>query len=341
MKYSKSLSLIIIFNIILIKSVTPHNVDSNVLFDKYNYSPIFYSYDMEEWGKFKVYVKVERDNYILFNIEHEVSEQQFKNLWRVKESYWCKYDGRQMNTKFRVLTGGENEFVWFSERPNVGEATGGFHGNERIDLDTASYIRFVADDKRINLSKNIELTPCSNFHYTQYSTMHQVGTGGLIHQPEYTPVKNHPIECYHLKKTTFTNQGYSTHNKVIWTDNKPLVDRVFYGIFCVDKNVSSKAYNVTPNIHTDTITFVDDGEFKMHTINPEIVLFNDKSGVSVRCNSKIIKGEEFNLITTIWDHQIYHKYYSAIDNDKPIFPKKGEVWIMESSIKFSTINGNQ
>lgn len=303
-----------------------------------NFSPIFYAYDNVGYGKFKVYVQVKENKYIFFNIEHEVSDKQYKNLWRVKDSYLCEYVGNEMKSIYQVLTPGENEFVWFTGRPNVSEAVGGFHGNERIDLDTASFIHFVADGKRLNLSTHIPLTACNSFYYEQHSTMHQVGTGGLINSPNYLPVKNHPIECYHVKKTTFADKGYTTYNKVTWTDNKASVKRMFYGIFCVSKNISKYGYNDIKNRPKNTIEFNDDGNFKLNSPDQRVVMYDNSKGISVVCDSRVLTKDEFNLNTMVWDHAIYHKYYSAIQNDDLIFPESGDVWETEAYIRFELKN---
>jgi len=298
-----------------------------------NLPTIYYSYSNENFGEFSVYVKIEKNVYVQFKIVHEVVIKQYKNLWRLKDSYLCEFDNNEMKKKLTVLTAGENEFVWFSDRPEVAEATGGFHGNERIDISSNSFIKFCADNKELELNKDIPLTAASSFFYIQNSTMHQTGPGGLIYSSNYKPVEGYPIECYHEKKTIFKNKGFVTKNKLVWAEEVP-VDRVYYGIFCVTKDISKYGYNDDKRKKPNIIEFNEDGHFKLKSENPRVIMFNKEKNIKVICDSKIIKGGPFELNTTIRDHDFYHKYYSAIDNRKPIITSKGEVWETEAQISF-------
>lgn len=311
--------------------------EANLDYDKEGkkFPPIFYSYKSEKNGKFEVYVKTGEKSYILFNIFHEYAPKIYQNLWRIKDSFMCDfdYDKGEMTKKYPVLTGGENEFVWFSARPGVGEATGGFHGNERIDVDDKCFVKFYADNKELKFNEDIPLTSASSFYYIQYSTMHETGTGGLIHSSTYKPVEGYPIECYHEKKTIFKNMGYVTKNKVWWETEVP-VDHVYYGIFCVTKDISKYGYNDDKGKKPNIIEFNEDGQFKLKSANPRIVMYNDEKGIRVVCDSKVIKGGPFEQNTTIRDHDFYHKYYRGIHSERPILASKGDIWETEASISF-------
>lgn len=298
------------------------------------FSALFYSFNPAGNGQFLIYVNVKDSLYTQFKVTHEVNESHNKNLWRVMDSYFSIYENGRMTQSTRILTNGENEFVWLANRPDVVEFTGGFHGNERIDTHKDSYARFFADDKEIDISKPYDLIPASSFYYHQQSLMYETGTGGTISSPNYVPVENTPVECVHEKKTEFVNNGYQTYNKLTWRDNLTSVKRAYYGIFCVTGDISRHGYNDTGAPNPEIIPLNDDGTMKLRSDKQRVVMFNDDIGISVVCDGEILQGGPFPLKTYVWDHQFYHKYYTAIEGSGPIQTTTGEIWETTASIKF-------
>jgi len=297
-----------------------------------NTSPFFYSYEKGKREIVNVYVKVKgKDNrYAKFRIVHEVFSPHNKNLWRIMESHFSDFDGKEMHDGERLLVGAENELAWFSARLGVKDATGGFHGNEHIDLEDGCGVKFFADNKEVDFTQNVGLTPCSSLHYIQISTMHQTGTGGLNGKPGYVEVEGNPIECYHEKKTTFGNGGFSVNNKLFWDDNNAQVGKCTYALFCIDNKLTTKATNAKG----ESAVFCTDNGSKLKSENQKITYLNEETGLKIICDGKIKKCPSHRPRTFIWDNANYHKYYSHAEFDSAR-PKKGEVWEMESSISFS------
>jgi hypothetical protein len=290
---------------------------------------MFYFYTSGTSGSFYIYEKI-NDNgvYLQFRIYHSVSTTINSNLWRIIDSYLVNYNGTSMTSFQQILTGGENEFVWKSNRPNVGDFTGGYHGDERIDIDPSSTISFYADGVSIPATSNIPLTACSSFYYVQNSTMHQTGTGGTdLSNPAYIPTPGNPIECFHEKRTVFENKGYTCYNKVIWNTDVP-INLCYYGIFCVNKDISYQGSNQ----YETTAVFASDGSNKLSSDKQQINLWNTALGTSVVCNCSIVSLPFTpSLNTLIWDTTNYHKYYSKISSTNA---SAGDVWTMQSSISF-------
>lgn len=293
----------------------------------------FYSYDASKNGTYNVYVHIEDSLYAMFNIVHQVDININRNLWRVMDSYFAIYKDGKMNKSTQILTPGENEFVWRSSRTGVTEFTGGFHGNERVDILDNCFAKFYADGVELNHSASTGLISCSSFYYHQISTMHQTGTDGLVTSPTYKPVEGLPIECLHEKKTTFGSNGYTTENKVIWQDNDTPVKEMYYGIFCVGKDISKYGYNVGAE-NPEIIEFITDGQFKLKSDKQRVVMYNEEMGISVICDSEVTNGGPFSLNTSIWDTNAYNKYYSAIRKSSPIQTSKDEVWKTTATISF-------
>lgn len=180
----------------------------------------------------------------------------------------------------------------------------------------------------------------ASFFYHQVSLMYETGTGGTITSPGYNPITNAPVECIHEKITTFGEGGYNTYNKVVWSENTPSVKKMYYGIFCVTGDISSHGYNDTGVPDPAIVSFVNDGKMKLISPSQRVVMFHTDNNISVECDAKVLRGESLPLSTYIWDHAIYHKYYSAIEGSSPVQTSKNEVWETEASIKFKIYNSS-
>ena len=132
---------------------------------------------------FNVAVKDEyRSNvWYVFRINHyrDHSESQYMDLWRVDWAYRGRFDpaARVMTNELdKILTNGENESVFkdYGENLNVQgkthidtyDFTGGFHGDERIDLGDGHGVVFYVGDKELsvdNLTASFDWTLCDGF----------------------------------------------------------------------------------------------------------------------------------------------------------------------------------
>lgn len=299
------------------------------------YSSIYFKYDKGAQEAVNVYVQVYDSLYAMFKVGHELNLDHYKNLWRIKESHMYAFKEGEMVELYPILTAGENEFVWYSAREGVEEATGGYHGNERIDVDPDyGSIAFFADDQAIDLSETIPLTAAASFHYLQLSTMHQTGTGGLVGSPGYVPISGNPLECYHEKKTVFEDGGYVTHNKLEWADNNTPVLRSYFGLFCVTPNVSKEGYSEDGS----HVIFNDDGGMKLVAEGSKITMLNSDLNLKVTCDSHLVKPEGYTTTTMIWDRNVYHKYYNRVGGGGvTLNTTKGDIWEAVASIHFEKL----
>ena len=293
---------------------------------------LYYSFEKGTREVMNVYVKIEgRDNfYARFRIQHEIIDAQNRNLWRIVDSYFARLEQGQMVDEQRILTNGENEFVWYSAREGVTDATGGYHGNERIDIAPGCGIQFFVDGLPIDHSQAIPLTRCLTFHYEQHATMHQTGVGALNGQPGYQPVPGLPVECKHFKKTTFSNGGYTTVNRLEWGANNARVKNCIYALFCVDNRLTTHAQNESGQ----SVALVMDGGNKIASTGKHIVYANVETGLKIECRGVKVVLPEHTLNTYIWDNQNYHKFYS-IASFGTALPVEGDILETESSISFS------
>ena len=296
---------------------------------------MFYSYTAGTSGYFYVYSKVNDSGvYRQFKIIHYVTPSTPNSNpfncdnWRLIDSYFANYDGTNMTPFQQILTTGENELAWKSNRAGVEEFTAGYHGDERIDLDPTNYVRFYADSVQVIPTVAIPLTPCSSFYYQQYSTIYQTGTGQRSTAPyTYVPVVGNPIDCYHDKKTVFENGGFSCTNKFKWMTQVP-INTFYYGIFCVNKDITTQG----TNDYGTTVLFDQSSVNRLGSDKQKIVMVNPSMGTTVTCNSFILSGpftptKEAHIL----DNSVYHKYYSNFG--QPTF-QIGDTCSFRSTISF-------
>jgi len=292
-----------------------YSITANFTADPGTLANMFYSYTSGASDYFYVYEKV-NDNgvYRQFKISHVVSAPINCNLWRILDSYFVQYNGSTMTQFQQILTAGENELAFKTNRAGVVEFTGGFHGDERIDLDPLSYVRFYANGSLVSLSSSIPLTACSSFYYQQYSSVHQTGTGPkTAPYTDYFPVPGNPIDSYHTKKTVFENNGFTTYNSFKWLNVVP-INTFYYGIFCVNKDITTQG----TNDYGTTEVFDQLSVNRLNSDKQKIVMVNPTMGTTVICNSFInLFPYSPTLSAYILDSNVYHKYYSSLG--KPTF----------------------
>ena len=316
-------------------ATTDCSITANFALDLGVLPSMFYSYTAGTSGYFYVYSKV-NDNgiYRQFKIIHYVTPSTSNSTpfncdnWRVIDSYFVTYNGSAMTQFQQILTTGENELAWKSNRAGVEEFSAGFHGDERIDLDPTNFVRFYADSVQVIPTVSIPLTPCSSFYYHQYSTIYQTGIGQRSTVPyNYVPVAGNPIDCYHDKKTVFENSGFSCTNKFKWMVQVP-INQFYYGIFCVNKDITTQGTNE----YGATVLFDQSSVNRLGSDKQKIVMVNPTMGTTVTCNSFILSvpftpTKEAHIL----DNTVYHKYYSNFG--QPTF-QIGDTCSFKSTISF-------
>lgn len=266
-------------------------------------------------NKVGVYFNIGGGYYGYLFIYHEIDHgnEVFRDEWRISaEGNLYKlvagnfvYQGKQL------LIGAENEFTMAFT--GMGDFTGGYHGDERIDTDPKCYVTFIADGKEYTFDelRAKGTFSCNSFGYRQKSALYT----------SYEYKKPHIKIAYHVKNTYFENGGYRTKN-YIETDLAELAEpslnaiTVFTGVICVHKdcalNVVGNDGTVYTAVHpTQTVELV-------RSINKaDRTVFMTNNGFSAYMDSKLVGTniEQYKnppISVQIMDRKDDCKYYSYL-----------------------------
>ena len=245
----------------------------------------------------------ETNQYFSFRIQHKVdhSELGYADLWHLTKGHLCNYTNGVFTDVCETIDDAENEMAMkFSGKADF---TGGYHGDERIDIDTYSYVHFFADGKIISdLSADFEME-CASFSFVQYSTLHETTNDGA------TPISGHPIVAYHFKRTTFENGRFSVENSVKMASAQTVIT-AFAGLLCTDKNVASVA--IIPFAQEIQM----DGDNSQHSANNKqdarVIFYDSTNKVECVAEGHFLQG--YSDVTDVnyflvWDRSWDSKYY--------------------------------
>lgn len=250
------------------------------------------------------YSHVKDDLYIGFGFAlcKNTSEIVYHNMWRLQyiDEYKYFYDSFE---KIRSLAHtSENEFT-FKQRGKI-DFTGGWHGDERIDISNDSYVMFIVDGVPIqkdSLKKDFS-RKCTSFSFRQMSTLHE--TASTID----VPISGHPIIATHLKEERILGGKIIIRNKVSF--KKPIgIDTYFTGVFCLGKNAASyvcmEDNGVIEMTSSDKRTEATDG------MSREVIAWNTSTNIGATLTSKFLRCRENDKCErmTVWDRTTDSKYY--------------------------------
>lgn len=290
-------------------------------------------------SKFEIYQKLHNsDYYSMLEIIHDVdnSDTVYLDVWRLKTNGGIyEFDGHFFNSKnIRLLNTPENEFAF--KYVGASDYTGGWHGDERIDVDNSCYIKFILDG--IELSSADLASPfskwCNTFKYEQRSTLHQTSP------TEGQYVTGHPIIAYHLKITDFKNGGYTTINRMdLDLSNTELseivTEAIFTGLVCIHKDTSAVVSVDTGNF----ISMVGEGNtynFNGVSYPLSIMLLYNGFNTTTKASSKVISKEitkpnEGHNVLAVWDRTNDSKYYGYAPNRTF---ETGDIFMSEMEVSF-------
>ncbi|MCM1503005.1 MAG: hypothetical protein NC115_10120 [Bacteroidales bacterium] len=258
--------------------------------------------------------KVSRSKYFVFSVNHymDLSEEQYMNLWRLNGARLEMYrqpDGTFTKMVDNLLTNGENESVFrdYSDESTMADFTGGFHGDERIDLEEGCGVKFYIDDVELDASlmeKSFDWIGCDKFHYVQNSTMHKTGSkvdGKFI-------ASDHRAVAGHVKTTVFDAAGYNTVNRLEFRESLPVY--WYCGICCVGHSLAEKGYNEDFLVET----FDSSGGNRLDGVGKnELHAWHDGNGVEVNISCSMLQGgTDGQCRMFVWDTGNYAKYYRRI-----------------------------
>lgn len=291
-------------------------------------------------NKVGIYFNIGDGYYGYLFIYHEIDhgDEVFRDEWRISADgeLYKMVSGNFVYQEKQLLIGAENEFTMAFK--GMGDFTGGYHGDERIDIDPKCYVMFIADGKEYTFDelRAKGTFSCNTFSYRQKSALY---TSSKYKKP-------HIKIAYHVKNTYFENGGYRTKNYIetdfIELDEPSLnVITVFTGLFCVHKDC---ALNVVGNDGT-VYTAVHPNETVelVSSINKaDRTVFMTNNGFSAYMDSKLVctNVEQFKnppISVQIMDRKDDCKYYSYLPNYANLIT--GSFFETESCIKWLYGNG--
>lgn len=298
---------------------------------------------------FNVAVRDQYKDYIwyVFRLRHynDHSAMKYMDLWRIDWAYQGRYDeasGEMENILDKILTDGESECVIkdYGQKRSDGSGyidtddfTGGFHGDERIDLQDGCGVTFYIDDVALtadDMSASFGWRECGSFRYVQQSTMHKTalksGEGGAAEETD------HHVVAEHLKTTVFGDAGYVTENTLVMKD---AIDFFWHnGICCVGTSVAQFGYNEDMAV----AEFDRRGGNKLSgNGKSEYVAWSDDNAIEVHVKANITEGaEDSQSYMYIWDTSNYAKYYRRWPGNGAHTAVPGEKFTSRMTVTFMT-----
>lgn len=195
-------------------------------------------------NKVAVYIPLTNNKYGEINITHytDHTDEVYTDYWRIGETSICtSEDGITFTpTVEKLLIGSENEMAINFQ--GMGDFTGGWHGDERIDLSNNCYVTFIVNGEELTLNELLAkgTIKCNNFSYREVSQLFA----------SYSYNSNHLVLGEHTKITEFNEKGYKTINYVKTDLTELEVDTIriitaFTGLTCI---ASYFANNVVSDI---------------------------------------------------------------------------------------------
>ena len=332
----------------IIKSVIYNGVDLNLLtqglFDidfltgneNVDYPECVVNWDL---SKFTIYSRINQTKYYaMLEMVHKVdhSELEYTDLWRLF-TYGGIYEYKH-NTLYplniQLLISSENEFAF--RYANTSDFTGGYHGDERIDIDEKCYADFYINGIKLT-SAELQAAftkTCNNFELRQLSTLHETSIDGT------TPVENHPIIAYHYKTTKIQNAGFVSTNRLDFDLSNSNLSSVstttlFTGLVCANKDCATFVESDTGEIiemtgSNETTTF--NGVDKKKSITLLYKGYNPTTKLSVEIDSKeLTPNVAASQYFSVWDRSTDSKYYGYAANRTF---QTGDIYCAEHSVKW-------
>ena len=284
-----------------------------------------------------VYIPVKSNLYSRFTISHVIdhSDAEYVDYWRIAQSALFTYDGESFTATGKIpLIGAENEMAINFQ--GMGDHTGGWHGDERIDLENGCYCVFIVDGQEYTISELVSLgnITCDSFGYREVSQLYA----------SYSYNVNHLPIAKHTKITSFGNSGFKTKNYVgvdltsIGIDTIKILN-AYTGLFCIGKDFASVAVSDIGTEYTashPTSTTILAEEMNKYDLSAKT--YNDNYSCEIDSkliNSSIESYKNAPVNVDIWDRRQDLKYYSFLPEATV---ETGDYFATESTIKWNTNN---
>ena len=248
----------------------------------------------------------------------------YQYLWRITDGYCYKYIDQILTRQYRLLINGENEWACKMKKFEAFDGTiGGYHGGERIDIDTTNcFALFFADGKCLSIDANTEdfVLECKEFRYIQKASLHIV-----TDKQAGTVVSGHPIYGYHIKDNLFAELGFELENTVDIIDDvtipyESIVSTAFYSsLVCICKDVAEKAI-IPDGIKIESFPGGDVQFASDNTLAHKITYWNNSNNVCANVSGFVKQGLTEDDITDLYvrDRLTDAKYYRVVKSEKDL-----------------------
>lgn len=267
-----------------------------------------------------IYVQMHEGMYVGYMIGlwtmHNSSPTGISRCWRIIKAEIYTYDGNTMTkTGNKVLTDGESEFVLRQTSPVKKDFTGGYHGDESINL-SGGFVEFFVDNKMLELDKmDLPLTECSTFFYKQKSALYETAN-----QDDSSTNVGRQI-AWHIKETEINANGYKTTNRIDFVEQIPFY--AYFGIVCIDRSVSKQAMGESFEL-TDMGTGTPIQTQQFLSYGDRLIYYKGNHFV-LKVSSEVIFGDDDSQNQlVVYNHTQYNKYYRKTTNISGVENIKGK-----------------
>ena len=298
----------------------------------------FYIYPTSE--KVGVYFRLHSNVYGFLEIKHSVNhtdndgQNGYCDLWGLFSNggmYVRDNGGFSAIANTKLLVASENEST--IQFKGMEDFTGGYHGDERIDLSAEDYVEFVVDGKSYSIADLVQLgnVGCSSFFYRQKSTLY----ASYVYNPSHLKLGKH------FKETHF-DKGYTTRNFVkldlsALGVNSLEVITAFTGLVCVHENMAKRIYGDDGSVYIATnpsvsVPLVNE----INTYCRKVVMENgDYSCVvdSQLIGTSVSEWKDPKINVQIMDRADDSKYYSYLPSN--IVMKDGDFVATECAVRYN------
>ena len=299
----------------------------------------------EEYFNVAVRDSVVDDAFIVCRLRHYCDHGEFRymDLWRIDWAYrglWNAETSSMTKVLDKILTDGESECVvkdygLLTENGSFIDTydfTGGFHGDERIDLEPGCGVSFVMDGQVIpsdKLSASFGWTECDSFAYEQNSTLHK--TALKIDGREER--SDHHVIADHKKTTVFGDGGYETRNTLTMRDEIHFF--WYFGICCAGTSVADYGCSADGK----EVRFNRSGATVLASAaSGDYHAWSYYNGTEIYVHSQIDDEQmEKQSRMHIWDTGNYAKYYRRYPGTGPHKTAPGECFSSYMKVKFKCL----
>jgi hypothetical protein len=290
-----------------------------------------------------VYFHINSNVYGRLGIKHSVNHSDndgqngYCDLWGLfnRGGIYLREGNLYTNTGKQLLINSENEFT--IQFAGMEDFTGGYHGDERIDLVSGDYVEFLVDGKVYTIAELVALGEvyCSSFSYRQHSTMY----ASYVYDTAHKKLGNH------FKETFFVNNGYVTRNYMKLDLTALNVSELktitaFTGLVCAYKDVANvvvaddgKQYvGVNPSTSTPLVDYMNKFSRRVSMHNGDYSCVTDSKLLDTSVESWKASAPRVVIV----DRQYDEKYYSYLPMNTMM--ADGDYLATECSVEFNVHN---